>query len=86
MNETLASIEHEIVALLSMSPETLDELSGMFVEEDESELARIGGSVQDGLMSSLERLRKLGLVRQDDQCFWWLTQHGEAYAAESVRP
>lgn len=83
---TLSSIEREMVALLSMSAETIDELSGMFASEDEEKLRAFGDqTVRDGVTAVLNRLELLKVVQkkydESSNKWWWLlTEDGKNLA------
>lgn len=91
----MTDVENEVLVLLLMSPESFDELRGMFTEVDQQVLLALGGTVEAGLNVVLTELALRNLVRAVnpigvDNKVWELTQQGEPVArrlvAQSTQP
>lgn len=63
--EALSPVESELVLLLSMFPETTEQLEDMLETGDRQTLANLGGSVREGLLHSLRGLARLGAITAD---------------------
>lgn len=55
-------LERETLDILRMSPENVDRLTDMYVDDDERKLLALGGSVAHGVEIVLNRLADRGLV------------------------
>lgn len=85
-SQNLSSAEREILALLSMCPETTEQLEDMFVQDDLREFRRGQRTVRQGLTAALHKLADLRLVASKpqnqnasangDKTTWQLTKDG----------